>query len=378
MYTRTADTCVINEEYLDPEEFERVLDVFAFTDTSSREWVSVPCPLPSPHYLTCIHFSLVLSQFSTVNDTHIWYDAKALNNSAVEVAADIARPESDTRVTGPYLIATLYAFNNTANNTESGGSHDPQHVPAKPSQSTGLAMIVLYAITGCVSLLFIVVIASGAIRAIRHPDRYGPRAAGNADGEGGGAAQTRAAGLTRAILDTFPVIKYAVAPKRPNTPKPSADHASTDDLEMKVAAADRAVSSRQSVAASRRSSWDHEAALAMRYAAGPSSPRSSRDRSHSSGSTPTGRPTDTSTDAAAAVPAPAASVGHEVCPICIGDFVEGVDVRVLPCKGQHVFHRDCVDPWLLETSGTCPLCREGAFCSRRLRMCGALLAYQGN
>ena len=47
-----------------------------------------------------------------------------------------------------------------------------------------------------------------AIRAIRHPERYGPRAALNRNGAGGRPPQSRAGGLTRAILDTFPVVKF--------------------------------------------------------------------------------------------------------------------------------------------------------------------------
>ncbi|KAH8890066.1 hypothetical protein GQ53DRAFT_179995 [Thozetella sp. PMI_491] len=43
------------------------------------------------------------------------------------------------------------------------------------------------------------------------------------------------------------------------------------------------------------------------------------------------------------------------CVICADDFVEGVDVRRLPCL--HIFHPLCIDTWLLEWSGTCPLCR---------------------
>lgn len=42
------------------------------------------------------------------------------------------------------------------------------------------------------------------------------------------------------------------------------------------------------------------------------------------------------------------------CPICLGDFVIGDTVRLLPCK--HQFHRGCVDQWLM-VNATCPSCR---------------------
>ena len=41
------------------------------------------------------------------------------------------------------------------------------------------------------------------------------------------------------------------------------------------------------------------------------------------------------------------------CSVCTDDFVKGQDIRVLPCK--HKFHPECIDPWLLNVSGTCPL-----------------------
>lgn len=41
------------------------------------------------------------------------------------------------------------------------------------------------------------------------------------------------------------------------------------------------------------------------------------------------------------------------CSICTDDFEKGQDIRVLPCN--HKFHPECVDPWLLNVSGTCPL-----------------------
>jgi E3 ubiquitin-protein ligase RNF13 len=35
---------------------------------------------------------------------------------------------------------------------------------------------------------------------------------------------------------------------------------------------------------------------------------------------------------------------HAECSICLEDYVEGDNLRTLPCK--HEFHADCVDAWL--------------------------------
>ncbi|KAJ9495881.1 hypothetical protein H2202_008675 [Exophiala xenobiotica] len=43
------------------------------------------------------------------------------------------------------------------------------------------------------------------------------------------------------------------------------------------------------------------------------------------------------------------------CPVCMQDFVDKDNVRVLPC--EHRFHQTCIDRWLLDVSGTCPVCR---------------------
>ncbi|GLU14883.1 hypothetical protein SLE2022_314240 [Rubroshorea leprosula] len=44
------------------------------------------------------------------------------------------------------------------------------------------------------------------------------------------------------------------------------------------------------------------------------------------------------------------------CPICLGEFVDGEKVRVLP-KCNHGFHVRCIDTWLVSHS-SCPNCRH--------------------
>ncbi|KAM5316453.1 LOW QUALITY PROTEIN: E3 ubiquitin-protein ligase RNF149 [Glossophaga mutica] len=46
-------------------------------------------------------------------------------------------------------------------------------------------------------------------------------------------------------------------------------------------------------------------------------------------------------------------VDAENCAVCIENFVKDI-IRILPCK--HIFHRMCIDPWLLDHR-TCPMCK---------------------
>jgi hypothetical protein len=47
------------------------------------------------------------------------------------------------------------------------------------------------------------------------------------------------------------------------------------------------------------------------------------------------------------------------CPICIDDFISGeTTIRELPCG--HIFHPECVDPFLKSSSSLCPVCKRSA------------------
>ena len=45
----------------------------------------------------------------------------------------------------------------------------------------------------------------------------------------------------------------------------------------------------------------------------------------------------------------------EMCAICVDEFEDGEDVRILPCS--HIFHSKCIDEWLSNYSSLCPLCK---------------------
>ncbi|KAH6610163.1 ring finger domain-containing [Trichoderma cornu-damae] len=189
--------------------------------------------------------------------------------------------------------------------------------------SSAVAMSILYTITGLVTLLFLGIIATGAVRAHRYPERYGPRSA-----LGGRPRQSRAKGLARAVLETLPIVKFNNQESTKPDPELELDTATTDGRDART----------QKSASILTEDARHEAAAA---AAG-------------------GDETNDAAAAAAAGSHVAAEASHNPvgnvgCSICTEDFTEGEDMRVLPCN--HQFHPNCIDPWLINISGTCPLCR---------------------
>lgn len=201
------------------------------------------------------------------------------------------------------------------------------------STSTAVAMVILYSITGLITALFLGIIITGAVRAHRNPERYGPR---NVAGQ---PRQSRAKGLARAMLETIPIVKFG----------------DDNDRDRQIAAAKRDIemATADDMTDTRRSS--------VLEVNAPVRGNESGDQPHAEATTGATTSTPaTAESAAAAEPSTQADrehhnveVGNNVCPICTDDFVRGQDVRVLPC--QHQFHPDCIDPWLVNVSGTCPL-----------------------
>ncbi|KAG2575027.1 hypothetical protein PVAP13_7KG403900 [Panicum virgatum] len=93
---------------------------------------------------------------------------------------------------------------------------------------------------------------------------------------------------------------------------------------------------------------------------------------------PAGSQPDSGGGGFGAVPAPAAAVarlekrtfhaggngggGITECSNCLGGFVDGEEVSVMPCPLRgHEFHPECITKWL-GISSTCPLCCHGLAC----------------
>ena len=179
-------------------------------------------------------------------------------------------------------------------------------------------MIILYSITGIITALFLGIIITGAVRAHRHPERYGPRYVR------GRPRQSRARGIARAMLETIPIVKFG----DPNDGKPDAVKS---DVEMAMDSEDP----RAEHSPERQHTNTSETTVAAEE---PKQPKSEANE---------GKPAATpSSD-------PSPDSGNFSCPICTDDFVKGQDIRLLPCN--HQFHPECIDPWLVNVSGTCPL-----------------------
>lgn len=214
------------------------------------------------------------------------------------------------------VLSAMIGTNSTTSGQ--GSSATTTNNDGSPAPTTAVAMSILYSITGIITLLFLIIIATGAIRAHRHPERYGPRT-----GQTGRPRQSRAKGLARAMLETLPIVKFG----DPEPAKPE-----SRDIELENGnTLDHPVTSVPESTPPVQQSKNVTGPTVIESGIGPNT----QAESIKSGQEPVARD------------------GELGCSICTEDFTTGEDVRVLPCK--HKYHPACIDPWLLNVSGTCPL-----------------------
>ena len=209
-----------------------------------------------------------------------------------------------------------------------------------PPPSTGVALIILYSVTGIITALFLLIIVTGAVRAHRHPERYGPRAIARL----GHPRQSRAKGLARAVLDTIPIVRFGATaaaagdvPERP--PAADEDAEKNSDVEMQEHAS--SVHLEPPASAGPPGATDAAGATprdgAIRDGAGDDSATATATTSPATTPAPatttpppaTTTPPPTTTLTPADAPPIEARTSQNQCPVCMDDFEQGQEVRVL-------------------------------------------------
>ncbi|WOO76999.1 E3 ubiquitin-protein ligase RNF13 [Vanrija pseudolonga] len=325
LYTLYSSACLLNQNYI--QNFEKPLDVFC---TSSKDTAR-----------------LFNSQFVNTNDTYFYFNAQQLNNSASDVNTTLAGGNLPHM---SYLAATIVARNDT---DPLPTSTAPQPTDSTDSPSGGgknKGMIAVYVIAGFISAMVCITVFS-VIRRSLAPQSQQPEA-----GPGEPPQPLRRVGLTQAIIDTFPIIKFN---KEGNSPR---------------------AQQRQVYSSPPRQSKKGEPYKPNESQIGVMLPElrarnSTVSSNHYGGSTRIGSivsPSASIRDSAlyeaepeefyeareVQLPETPSIVSDDQCPICLLEFETGDDLRVLPCEGRHRFHQVCVDPWLLKVSTSCPLCRK--------------------
>jgi len=201
----------------------------------------------------------------------------------------------------------------------------------------------------------------------------------------GGVGQSRARGLTRAILDTFPIVKFASANNTVPAKDPEEDPPPVSDTSQNQSAAAAVelsdLEGQLTVNGGENNERVELPVTTMVEDVGENEGQNDRGRGSrgdfdgneggwpklGAGEAVSRSGGDIGEGPSCPLPPPPRkdvvpdAIGRETCPICIVDFAEGDDLRLLPCEGKHRFHQECVDPWLLELSSSCPICRQGKY-----------------
>ena len=299
--------------------------------STTNEW----CNYTQPPSLTYPYIFTMTSAYASMR----LHDALAAEDAS-------AAPSAVLTLNQTVIDGNPFGPNGTADAGNGTGPGVTLDAGSGPAPTTPIAMIVLYVVTGVVSLFFMAIITMGALRARRYPDRYGP-----GRGRGGrGGAQTRIGGLARATVHALPIVKFgapAEDPKRTATP----------DGGVEMAQAPRGSDNAHGALAdgsadeSAQSDAPRDAPTDAATPATSPAPAAPLTLAIPTAASPTGATAPSS----AVSTAPPTAFEDVTCSICTEDFVAGEDLRVLPCN--HRFHPACVDPWLVDFSGVCPNCR---------------------
>ena len=170
--------------------------------------------------------------------------------------------------------------------------------------------------------------------------------------------QSRAKGIAMAMLETLPIVRFGDP-----DPKHAKAVGAEGDVEMTPAKTGATAEDKEPTVEQPSKETEQDTPKHVTDTSNHTARQTTTEEATASSATKN-NPDPTPAAAAAAageaveakpnVPAVAAQ-DFPSCSICTEDFTLGEELRVLPCN--HKFHPLCVDPWLLNISGTCPLCR---------------------
>ncbi|CAG8573564.1 2724_t:CDS:2 [Funneliformis caledonium] len=226
------------------------------------------------------------------------------------------------------------------------------------------AMIVLYAVSGVVLGLFFIVVITNIIR-----NRLNAPVTPPSQGQDSNARPNR--GIARSVLDSFPVFLFTIGMKDYNDENKDLEGGKgkelEDDIELETTSPVVMKSAPQSegievnedssniyskITDNTLETNNDRSDINLSEKENPDLPKvlpsahiknSSHSRSISTGSSLSALTSNKVQD------------GQLTCPICLDDFESGVELRVLPC--HHQYHKICIDPWLLDISPLCPMCK---------------------
>ncbi|KAF0514688.1 zinc finger domain-containing ubiquitin ligase [Gigaspora margarita] len=235
-----------------------------------------------------------------------------------EVNNDCHSNKSDSNFPG--IDATI-KFNGSPNKGSVTTTSD------STAQGYQIAMVILYTVSGIVLGLFFIVVLINIIK-----NRFRPSTDDQDQDD-----NNPKSGITKAVLESFPVYFFTLRnnsdPKNPENEK-SVDSNSVSIIKSKSDEnSDNSNNSDNSDNRIRKIFQNHDDII----------PEVIVEHHHN--------------NSIISIPEIASPITEEqlTCPICLGDFESGEELRLLPC--HHQYHTSCIDPWLLDISPLCPMCK---------------------
>lgn len=268
-------------------------------------------------------------------------------------------PNLFTMVTSSSAIQLLQILRNPSPRVVTASITGSDSKIGQPQKDNNSALIALYVITSVVIVTLLIILTCAFIRVKRHPERY--------NGSNPNYAN-RARGLARAVLDSIPLVQVS---KNPENADEEAQKNNTRGTENTIVPTSQQGSVMQGV--QEKSVQDQNGTAAIGTA---TNQTLQNGITHETGPAlahghPSERPSEASPNQAnlnashdgnrnergKTQPFTLLLTDNEdICPICFDEYEDGDILRFLPCR--HKFHAKCIDPWLLEASSECPLCRR--------------------